>query len=622
MEPGADHSLESLREALRSRGYLDRGLDRLILGSPGSRLAWLKGALKAGLAAGVFLALALLLILVVQNNPPITAPLDILLLGTYLAIFCCLLTLLVELAAGAAGRIISRWLGWNRTDAGRLAWGIGSVTSLGFALYLSLWWGGRESGGPALGTRVAVLTLILATSLAMGRLTSLAALLSLVKVDRPLKLAVRRRRSGLLLLGTLLAVSALAVPWMKSRARVPPPGALSFSVTPRQGRVLWIGIDGLGSSLMRGLQSEGHLPHLTELSARGCLARLALPPADPPAIWVSAATGFPPRRHGVSGVESTVLPGIATPLADSAWTQPLMRAARLLNPWVGRMGEVPLSGVHRKDKAVWEILAEKGVPSAVVNWWATWPAEEGPGIRISERAFFRLESGGTPDREVFPPEEMATLQQEFIEHFAPSTQAGPAGEPLSAAGEGPAMDEFHLSQAGKAWKNGRWPLVAVYLNGTDLLAKPPSNPGDRAAKIIQDRWLVDHLDRLDRKIAELVTVAGKGDLVVVEGDPGRGDPSGDDAGFLILAGPGIEEGLSVSGRLLDVSPTLLRLLGFPLSREMKGRPLVQCFLPDSPLAREEPPSVAGYGQRRPPSRGSSQSDPEVLEKLRSLGYIR
>lgn len=184
------------------------------------------------------------------------------------------------------------------------------------------------------------------------------------------------------------------------------------------------------------------------------------------------------------------------------------------------------------------------------------------------------------------------------------------------------MDEFHLSQAGKAWKNGRWPLVAVYLNGTDLLAKPPSTPGDRAAKIIRDRWLVDHLDRLDREIAELVTVAGEGDLVVVEGDPGRGDPAGEDAGFLILAGPGIEKGLSVSGRLLDVSPTLLRLLGFPLSREMKGRPLVQCFVPDSPWTREDPPSIAGYGPRRPPSRGGSEFDPEVLEKLRSLGYIR
>src|SRR5262245_47639298 len=347
MEPGGDPSLDGLREALRARGYLDRGFDRLILGGAGSPWAWLKGVLKAGLAAGFFLALALLLILVLQNNPPIIAPLDILLLGIYLAILCSLLMLVVELAAVGAGRILSRLLGWNRTDAGRIAWGIGSVTAMGFALYLSLWWGGREAGGPALGTRVAVLTLILATSLAMGRLTSLTALLSLVKVDRPLKLDGRRRRSGLFLLGALLAVSALTVPWMKSRITPPPPAEVSFSVAPRPGRVLWIGIDGLGSSLMAGLQSEGHLPHLTELSARGCQARLALPPADPPAIWVTAATGFPPRRHGVSGVESTVLPGIATPLADSAWTQPLMRAARVLNPWVGRGGEVPLSGLHR-----------------------------------------------------------------------------------------------------------------------------------------------------------------------------------------------------------------------------------------------------------------------------------
>jgi len=184
------------------------------------------------------------------------------------------------------------------------------------------------------------------------------------------------------------------------------------------------------------------------------------------------------------------------------------------------------------------------------------------------------------------------------------------------------MDDFHLAQAGKAWKEGRWPLVAAYLNGTDLLARPPNSAGDRAERIIRDRWLVDHLDWLDREIADLIQKAGESDTVVVEGDPGRGDSSGEDSGFLILVGPGVGNGVSASGQLMDVAPTLLRLLGFPLSREMKGRPLIQCFLPISPLAREGPPSVDTYGQRRPPSRGASEFDPEVLEKLRSLGYIR
>jgi hypothetical protein len=622
MQPGPDPSLDSLREALRDRGYLDRRLDRLILSSAGSRFAWLQGALKAGLVAGVFLAFPLLLILIVQNNPPITSPLDILLLGTYLAILCTLLTLLVELAAAGAGRVIALGLGAHGPDPGKLAWSIGSVTALGFAIYLSLWWGGREAGGRALGTRVAVLTFILVVSLGIGRLTSLTALLSLVKVDRPLHRAVAGRRRRILLLGILLTASALAIPWMKSR--IPDPGGSqpSFSITPRPGRVLWIGIDGLGANLLRGLMVEGHLPQLSDLLKRGCQARLSLPPADPPAIWVSAATGFSPRRHGVSGVETAVLPGVATPLADSPWTQPLVRAASLLNPWVGRVGEVPLSGIHRKDKAIWEILAAKGFPSAVVNWWATWPADEGPGIRISERAFFRLESGGTPDREVFPPEEMAPLQAEFLRHFAPSASADPDVRLPAEAGEGPIMDEFHLAQAGKSWKEGRWPLVAVYLNGTDLLARPPVSSGGRTERIIRERWLVDHLDHLDRKLADLVQSAGESDTIVVQGDPGRGDPSEGDSGFLILTGPGLERGLSTSGQLLDVAPTLLRLLGFPLSREMQGRPLLQCFPPDSPYLQDAPHSVATFGQRRAPSRAASEFDPEVLEKLRSLGYIR
>jgi type I phosphodiesterase/nucleotide pyrophosphatase len=622
MEPGADPSLESLREALRARGYLDRRFDRLILSSAGSRLAWIQGALKAGLAAGLFLACSLLLILVVQNNPPITAPLDILLLGAYLSILCCLPTLLVELAAGAAGRILSRLWGGKGPDQGKLAWGIGGVTALGFALYLSLWWGGREEGGRALGTRVAVLSFILVTSLAIGRLTSLTALLSLIRVDRPLNLATPGRRRGLLLLGIILVLSALAIPWMKSRTPAPIPDKPGYSVAARPGRVLWIGIDGLGSNLLRALESEGHLPRLADLSARGCRTRISRPPADPPALWVSAATGFPPRRHGVSGVETAVLPGIGTPLAASAWTRPLFRAATILNPWVSRAGEVPLSGIHRKDKAIWEILAEKGIPSAVVNWWATWPAEEGPGIRISERAFFRLESGGTPDREVFPPEAMLSLQQEFTERFAPGAPANPDGILPAAEGEGPIMDGFHLSQAGRAWKEGRWPLVAVYLNGTDLLARPAVPPGDRAQGMIRDRWLVEHLDTLDREISRLVEVAAPSDTIVVEGDPGRGGPSEGDSGFLILTGPGVGEGRSGSAQLMDVAPTLLRLLGFPLSREMRGRPLLQCFLADSPLAQENPPPIATYGQRRRPAKTDSKFDPEVLEKLRSLGYIR
>src|SRR6059036_975640 len=110
METGPDDPLETLRKALRERGYLDRGLDRMILSGAGSPLAWLLGALKAGLAAGFFLALVLLVVLVFQNSPPLDSPGEVLVLGTYLAILCCLLTLLVELGAGLFGWAFTRLL--------------------------------------------------------------------------------------------------------------------------------------------------------------------------------------------------------------------------------------------------------------------------------------------------------------------------------------------------------------------------------------------------------------------------------------------------------------------------------------------------------------------------------
>ncbi|MDQ7013253.1 MAG: hypothetical protein Q9O74_05070 [Planctomycetota bacterium] len=49
-------------------------------------------------------------------------------------------------------------------------------------------------------------------------------------------------------------------------------------------------------------------------------------------------------------------------------------------------------------------------------------------------------------------------------------------------------------------------------------------------------------------------------------------------GMLALWGPGIKRGEEVHGAtLLDVTPTMLRLLGMPVARDMDGRALVQAF---------------------------------------------
>ncbi len=613
MPPISDERLEELKEALRRRGYLDR----VILRDAAAPWGWLKGSLKAAGLAAVVLDLAFVVMLAFLGSPPLASAGDAFLLALYLAPICGLLTLAVELAAGALTRLLESLVPSGRGHSARLAWGIGGVIALGFAIYLSLWWRGRgETGGHW--ARIGFVVFILLISLFLGRLASLTAWLSLLRVGRMRGLGKAGGRFQAILVALLIVVIAGAL-WRSHRETVPSAAAGRFSTAPVSGRTLWIGVDGLGSSLMRAMAREGHLPRLAARAGAGCTVSLQRPAAEPPAIWVTAATGFAPPRHGVGGVESAVLPGMGTPLAATGWSAPLFEAARALNPFVPPIKEVPVSGVHRKDKAVWEILAEKGVPSYVVNWWATWPADEGPGVRITERALFRLQSGGAADREVFPPERLEDLEKVYARTFPSNSTPGPRD---AGPAEAPAMDRFHLELASAGWKE-RWPLVAVYLNGLDVLAAAPARQEHgRLGALLQDRELIEHLENLDATVGLLADSAGPDDYVILEGDPGRNDPAGGSQGFLLVSGPGVAAGKRLSGSLLDVAPTLLAVQGFPRSREMQGRVLRDCLVPDRRFGGEGVNPVAGFGPRRPPSGGGSEFDPEVLEKLRSLGYIR
>jgi arylsulfatase A-like enzyme len=71
----------------------------------------------------------------------------------------------------------------------------------------------------------------------------------------------------------------------------------------------------------------------------------------------------------------------------------------------------------------------------------------------------------------------------------------------------------------------------------------------------------------------------------------------------------------------DVAPTVLHLLGLPTSRELDGH-VLEASLSES-FRRDHPVrTVDSYG-RRPPSRpADSAFDQDVLEQLKSLGYIQ
>jgi len=70
---------------------------------------------------------------------------------------------------------------------------------------------------------------------------------------------------------------------------------------------------------------------------------------------------------------------------------------------------------------------------------------------------------------------------------------------------------------------------------------------------------------------------------------------------------------------LDIAPLVLDLLGYPRSEEMAGAGPTGCL---AGLARR-PDRVQSYGMRRLPAvNPTSDYEPEMIERLKSLGYLK
>ncbi|HMB70135.1 MAG TPA: phosphodiesterase, partial [bacterium] len=94
---------------------------------------------------------------------------------------------------------------------------------------------------------------------------------------------------------------------------------------------------------------------------------------------------------------------------------------------------------------------------------------------------------------------------------------------------------------------------------------------------------------------------------------------------LVLAGPGAAAGDALErAHVMDVTPTILHLMGLPAARDTPGRVLTEALAPD---LRDELPRVDSYervggvrGTEPPPV--DPAGDAERLERLRALGYVQ
>jgi hypothetical protein len=389
----------------------------------------------------------------------------------------------------------------------------------------------------------------------------------------------------------------------------PVPEAPDFAVVPTGLRVRLIAIDGLERRMSAQLAERGDMPHLARLLAQGASARLRAEPERVPAIvWTTVATGRGPEAHGIQAPSARRIAGLRNPVAvkeDGALAGALARTADVL-----RLSRAePASSVLRGVKTFWNVASEKGLRVGVVNWWATWPADAVNGYLVSDRAFFKKEKGGTPDREVHPPEAFGQL---------------PAPDPAAERAE--ALDLFATS-ASRALRGERAPdLEAVYLPGLDITTMQQlgeANSADLATLDLRLAAVRAYYLFVDRLLGETLKTLRPDDVLIVVGDPGRLARTGmgpAEGTLIVYGGPAQAGELGVVSER-DVAPTVLHLVGLPVSQEMEGRVLTAAFT--APFASAHPVrQVPTYGQRPAARQAGSAFDEEMLEQLKALGYVK
>ncbi len=412
------------------------------------------------------------------------------------------------------------------------------------------------------------------------------------------------------------------------------------AATHARGRFVLLGLDALDWSIVDQLTARGTMPNLARLIARGASAVEDVPqPLISPVVWTTLGTGVPPEVHGVLD---------------------------FLEPDPDGGPPRPVSAASRTAPTLWDMVAAAGRSSAVIGWWATFPAQAPPGGTVySDRLTEQLLGLSAAMPSLADPPQAEAVARRLALHADDVTPEMLA--PFLTV----SRDELDAVLARKdAWDDpigGLAKLVAAtltverltrheldagtdvifsYLEGTDTVGhlfgtfRPPALP---IADPAEARRFGDVVDRyyahVDRWIGRVLGSLGPDDTVVIVSDHGFewGDgrprvPSGAHTatavmwhrpeGFFLAAGPGVRH-TPQRQRLgvLDVAPAVLALAGLPPASEMPGSVPTWLGVP----ARSGAPDVdyAALLPRREAVRVElpPEAREEELAKLRALGYL-
>ncbi len=445
-------------------------------------------------------------------------------------------------------------------------------------------------------------------------------------------------------LGLLVSVRLPVRERLDEAADLPAGGDAPPKASLAARNLLVVGLDGADWDIADPLIARGEMPHLARLVREGTRARLrSIVPMLSPVIWTSVATGMGPAKHGIVDF--------------------LARSTK---------GElVPVTSTLRLTPALWNILSDGGVGVAVTAWWATWPAEPVDGFMVTDRVAYQLfkevladdtSGGGASSRgkswpeslfdelrpKIVPPGAVSDADlAPFVDLDALGAQDADDRERLQSLKTAVASTRTYEAIGTELIRRRRSGFHAIYNESTDTIAHlfmafhPPSPAGTDPRRAAAFALAVDAAYReADAMLGRVLHAAGPGWNVVVLSDHGfrHGDnrPATDPRvghgpaadwhdrfGILVLHGPDVRRGATVAdASVLDVTPTILALYGMPVAEDMDGKALEEAlepsFLRAHPVRRVP---TYQHGVRQAVEVEPSSEDADLVEKLRSLGYV-
>ena len=363
------------------------------------------------------------------------------------------------------------------------------------------------------------------------------------------------------------------------------------------GRVIVFGLDGADPATIDLLLSEGKLPHFARLRREGAYAPLqSQKPLLSPVIWTTIATGKTPDVHRIGHFVA-----------------------------VNAAGEqLPVTSRMRRVKALWNILTDRQRSSAVVGWWATWPAETIRGSVVTDHFayhFLMEDSAQKPEAgaRTFPPElekriapDAKPPQDVTREELAPFVTVTDEefAKPFDFESD---LSHFKWAYATagtytriglRLWKEDRPDDLFVYIEGLDStshlfghLFRAGNLSGELAEQqrkyghaveqmyVYADRLVGSVMDAMDSRTTLLVLSDHGFELGRLQDDPSKtrdmrrvSELFHRPEGILYMYGYRVKPRTRLQRpTILDVAPTVLALNGLPRASDMPGRVLAEAL---------------------------------------------